>query len=549
MKIKFYLIAAALFGFNISAKAQVLFNEVYTDPGAGKQEFFELYNTNFNSTPESMDNYTIVTFFDISGNEGFYVMDLPNLSVNAKGYFVGSSAIPFSYQGITNSTASDFNWNSSAFTSNNGYLKKWVKATANLADANPNYDEAVLPANFNDFFYRRTGSGASYTLFLYKNGVLINAVIFGTGGASTVLPAIINMPSLYIDMSAASTDFTINFTNYGTVNLESVIQDAGSDNGFIRSGDGLCGGWVKSSAQVQHTPKTSNGVVTGTDGSIAVSTAITPGTLAAGSTINYNVLSAPVTSFPIDLQVYLDNGSTTSKVDGLDQFVASNTENVVSDGGFSTNFKPYAAHVLLVVKSSLGCIDKIIFIPNASLLPIKLISFQGNMNGSNITLEWNVASNEQAYKFDVEKSFDGKNFETSHLVTPTVKNDNETYTYAEASESARSYYRLRVTDKSGVVTYSKVLVFKKETDSKEKLNIIGTNVTDKLTLSFQSQMNQATEINIVDMAGKLVMKQSFRVSKGNNLVSLSLPVTMNNGMFVASVSGSNFSSSAQFIKQ
>ena len=207
MKIQFILIAALL-GFNLSGKAQVLLNEVYSDPGAGKQEFFELYNTNFNSVPESMDNYSLVTFFDISGSIGFYVMDLPNLSVSPKGYFVGSSTIPFNYQGVINSTASDFSWNSLAFTANNGYLKKWVKATANLADGNPNYDEAVLPANFNDFFYRRTGMGASYTLFLYKNGILINAVIFGTGGYASVIPSIIAMPSLNVDMSAASTDFT-----------------------------------------------------------------------------------------------------------------------------------------------------------------------------------------------------------------------------------------------------------------------------------------------------------------------------------------------------
>ena len=548
MKIQFILIAALL-GFNLSGKAQVLLNEVYSDPGAGKQEFFELYNTNFNSVPESMDNYSLVTFFDISGSIGFYVMDLPNLSVSPKGYFVGSSTIPFNYQGVINSTASDFSWNSLAFTANNGYLKKWVKATANLADGNPNYDEAVLPANFNDFFYRRTGMGASYTLFLYKNGILINAVIFGTGGYASVIPSIIAMPSLNVDMSAASTDFTINFSTYGSANIENVTQDAGSDNGFIRSGDGLCGGWLKSSSQVQHTPKASNGAVTSTDGSISVSSAVTPGTLAAGSTLNYNVLAAPVTSFPIDLQVYLDNGTTSSKVDGLDQFVASNTENVVSDGPFSTNFKPYNAHVLLVVKSGLGCIDKIIFIPNVALLPVKLISFLGNMNGNNIMLEWNVTSNEQAYKFDVEKSLDGKNFETAKLINPSTKNDNETYTYTEVNESAKIYYRLRLTDKSCVVTYSKILVFSKEADSIEKLNIIGTNVTDKLTLSFQSQMNQASEIKILDIGGKLVMKQSFKVSKGNNLVSLSLPVSMNNGMYVASVSGNNFSSSAQFIKQ
>jgi hypothetical protein len=525
---------------------------VYTDPGGNKHEFFELYNTNASSSPESMDNYTMVTFFEFpgaNGEVGFYVMDMPNLTLAPKGYFVGSAALPFDCQGITNSTASDFNWNSPSLVTNGGYLKKWVHKTANLTDGNPNYDEGTLPNNFNDFFFRRTGVGASYTIFLYKNGVLVNAVIFGTGGYAEVIPIIINLPALHIDMSGSATDFDIDFSTYGTVLIENVNQDAGSDNGYMREADGKCGAWLKSSAQVQHTPQQTNGTIDGDDGVIAVSTIIHRGSVAAGSIVTYDVLSAPATSFPISLEVYNDHGVTSSSLDGGDLFLASNTESVVSDGPFNTQFTPNNAHILIVVKSNIGCIDKVLFVPNVSLLPVKLISFQGSMNNKNTTLEWNVASNEQAYKFEVEKSIDGKTFENTSLVTPTVRNGNETYKYNETTASDKIYYRLKITDRSSMVTYSKVLVFDNETTGKEKLNILGTNVTDKLTLSFQSQLSQSTELNVLDMAGKLILKQSVKASKGNNLVSFSLPASMNNGMYVASLSGNNFNRSAQFVKQ
>src|SRR5258705_3809233 len=121
MKKIFTLFTSALL-LSHSGNAQVILNELYTDPGAGKHEFFELYNTS--ASAASMDNYMLMCFFDISGQKGWYVMDLPNLTVASKGYFVGSAALPFNYQGIVNSTASDFNWNSVAFTANNGYIKK-----------------------------------------------------------------------------------------------------------------------------------------------------------------------------------------------------------------------------------------------------------------------------------------------------------------------------------------------------------------------------------------------------------------------------------------
>ena len=548
MKTKFILLALLL-STTIETKAQVLLNEVYSDPGAGKHEFFEVYNSGTSGSPESMNNYTLVTFFDISGNTGFYVMDLPNLSVTPKGFFVGSSAFPFNYQGVNNSTASDFDWNSEAFVTNGGYVKKWVKRTLNLLDGNLFYDEEILPANFNDFFFRRTGSGASYTVFLYKNGVLINGVIFGTGGSSAVLPVIVAMPSLNVNMSGASPDFTINFSTYGSAPIESVIQDAGSDNGFIRKADGLCGSWDKSSSQVQHTPRQSNGKVDGDDGSIAVSSVIIPGTAATGSTVKYDVVSAPVTSFPVTVEVYTDLGTPSFQLDGQDQFVGSNTETVVTDGPFNTVFTPHYAHVLLVVKASAGCIDKILFVPNAILLPVKLISFNGNMNNGTTRLEWAVASNEQAYKYEIEKSADGKNFEIAGLISPTDRSGNENYTYQDESGSDKIYYRLKITDKSSVVTYSRILSFSKETETKEALNIIGNNVTDKLTLSIQSQKSQAAEINIVNMSGKLIAKQKINVLKGNNVTILSLPSAMNSGMYIANLSAENLNSSAKFIKQ
>src|SRR5215510_4843006 len=99
------LLSISLTSSVLFAQAQVVFNEVYPSPSKSNNEFFELYNTSPSSSPISLDNYTVVTYFKNSGDKGFFVMDLPNLSVAPKGYFVGASAIPYNYQAITNSSA------------------------------------------------------------------------------------------------------------------------------------------------------------------------------------------------------------------------------------------------------------------------------------------------------------------------------------------------------------------------------------------------------------------------------------------------------------
>src|SRR6476620_6211964 len=132
--------------------AQAVLNEIYANPSASNQEFFELYNASVDLNPISVDGYTLLSYFEDTHEKGFYVLDLPNVLVANKGYFVGSSAIPFNYQGNTNITRSNFNWNDPVFRSGatGGYLKKWYQSTANLADGNPYYDEEILPLTFND---------------------------------------------------------------------------------------------------------------------------------------------------------------------------------------------------------------------------------------------------------------------------------------------------------------------------------------------------------------------------------------------------------------
>ncbi|MEO6612553.1 MAG: T9SS type A sorting domain-containing protein [Chitinophagaceae bacterium] len=550
MKQIFTLLTAVCLLASEKASTQVVLNELYTDPSSGNHEFFELYNTNPSNASFSVNNITMVTFFDISGQRGFYVLDLPNMSVAARGFFVGSAAIPFNYQGHTNSTASDFNWNDAALAANQGSLKKWVQGVANPFDGNLFYDQVALPANFNDFFYRRTGSGASYSIFLYNNGQLINSFIGGTGGSATVLTVIVNMPPLFVDMSAASTDFTITFTGYGTLPVESTTQETGSDNGYIRDMDGACGTWEKSSSSKQHTPKASNGSLTSSAGSVSVSAAISRGTAATGSTVNYDVVGAPASYFPIELQVYTDVGASSGVLDATDSYVESNTENVLSDGPFYTKFYPYTAHVLIAVKTNAGCLDKILFIPNALVLSVNMISFTGSQEKELVTLNWKTEANEEATRFEVERSSNGIDFTRVAIVTASGKEGHEEYSFTSTAPIAgKGIYRLRIFNKSGKVEYSSSLIFENKEEMKGSFTILNNPVSDRLTMRFESATSQSMDIIVADMSGHVLIQQKMNSSKGINILSIPVPAAMKSGTYIVGLSDGNTRYSGKFIKQ
>jgi hypothetical protein len=58
---------------------------------------------------------------------------------------------------------------------------------------------------------------------------------------------------------ASSPDFTINFNAIADNSLEYIPNSVGTNNGYYRSSDGLCGEWLKSDQPGQHTPELTNG--------------------------------------------------------------------------------------------------------------------------------------------------------------------------------------------------------------------------------------------------------------------------------------------------
>ncbi len=183
-------------------------------------------------------------------------------------------------------------------------------------------------------------------------------------------------------------------------------------------------------------------------------------------------------------------------------------------------------------------------------LPVKLISFQGNRNNSKVSLSWAVAENEINDYFEIEKSIDGKVFQTAGVVAATNKYGAESYSYSETVNTEKVYYRLKMFDNNQVMTYSKMLGFQINVAfNNNGVKIINSPTTDKLTLSFSSINNQPIEIKVYDLAGRLQMNLRINVYQGSNLISLPLSSSFKNGMYVVEINNGSERQIAKFVKQ
>lgn len=534
----------------IKINAQAILNEVYCFPGGSRNEFFEFYNNSISSA--SMDNYTVVTYYESGSSKGFFVLDLPNMPIAPRGYFVGSSAIPFSYQGVTNSTMSNYSWNDLAFmAANNAYLRQWQLSNTVPAaiDGNAGYDLVPVPPNYNDIFQKIGGGSATYNVFVFKNGVLLSIFLGGTGGNTFIPTYIVSLPTLHVDMSGTSPDFDIDFSSYANASTEYVIQDIGSDNGYIRLVDGYCGTWTKSSSQVTHTPGVTNGgdptTITGT---VSVSSVVVRGNATNGSVVNYDVVGAPVNDFPITLNIFVDNGSVPGDLDAGDTYIESKTENTVSDGGFSTTFFPYTANILIQTITSAGCIDALRFIPNVGVLPVRFTGFQATTTSHAAELKWYVADNETGKQFEVEKSIDGKNFYSAALIFSTEKTGSEEYFFKDALPETKTFYRIKLTDKDNKTSYSNALVVGNSLKTAGNLSLNQNPVESYLVFQYKSQENAQAVVNIYNAAGAIVYTQKNNLARENNSIAVNLDGKIFAGIYVLEVRTPFNQSSVKFIK-
>jgi hypothetical protein len=526
----------------IVTRSQAVLNEVYPQPGNGYHEFFELYNEN-NST-ENLDNYTVVAYYEEGTTIGFYVLDLPTISVAAHGYYVAASGNPFNIQGQLNISANS-NWNS---LGSGGSLTKWEKNGAS-------YISVAVPANLNDLIVKIPGGGGGvFHVFVYKNGIIVNGLI---GGISTsVVPAYIKaMPNLPVDMSGSSPDFTINFNATADNSLEYLTNSVGTNNGYFRSSDGLCGDWLKSDSPGQHTPGQTNGTALNLSSSSQISIAAVISQYSMDTTkalLTYNLTSIPAGAFPVVVEIYSDLG-VAGQWDINDSLINLTTIASAAAGPQDIILPSWHTSVIIVVRSASDCYNKNIALANYwSVLPVELISFQGNINKSNrVSLQWKVASNETINQFEVERSYDGIEFKTIGIVFTNEKKGIEDYMFYETINSFdKVMYRLKMTDNRKAVSFSKILVFQtKLTTSNNNIKIIGNPLTDKLTFNYTANSSQVVDVKIYDMSGRIMMSNKITSLEGNNLISFPLASALKASMYLVEVNNGTEIQTAKFIKQ
>ena len=210
---------------------------------------------------------------------------------------------------------------------------------------------------------------------------------------------------------------------------------------------------------------------------------------------------------PTDLRVAHWNGSTWEDK-GNDGTTGSAASGAIAANGINS-FSPF----------TFGTVNNV-----DNPLPIDLLSFDAQKEDESVRIDWTTASEINNDYFIIERTDDFKNIE----VIQTVKgagNSNEIlnyFIYDNQPLNGTSYYRLTQVDFDGQQEVFEWKSVNFNSNNEASLNVYpNPSNTGTATISL-TNMNGATDLEVLDIAGRIVYRKSLDLLETNTNIPLNL---------------------------
>lgn len=153
-------------------------------------------------------------------------------------------------------------------------------------------------------------------------------------------------------------------------------------------------------------------------------------------------------------------------------------------------------------------------------LPVDLIAFSGKVAQRNHLLTWRTASTENFDQFSLEQSLNGLAFAELATIAPKPAAAFNNYQYtAIAASNTTHYYRLKMLDRDGAFSYSKVISLVTQADN--QITLFPNPVRAMLFVTVESDTKQLAQASVYDAAGRLIVAQAIPLELGSTQAPIS----------------------------
>lgn len=220
-----------------------------------------------------------------------------------------------------------------------------------------------------------------------------------------------------------------------------------------------------------------------------------------------------------------------------------------TDAGFTYDFTTAGRYYLVICsKTNKETGPYSLSASNGLILPLKLVSFTASKatEKSNL-IKWTSSEESNLLSYQVQRSNDNRLY--TNIVNGKIAATNtfsgKTYSITDFTPgTGNQYYRLKIEEKTGAFSYSKIAVVKEATMS--TLKIFPNPASAVLELTIKTKQNNFVDVSIFNEAGSLVQAGQYKL---NSMAMVSINIQkLTTGRYFIKTNADKEEATLMFIK-
>jgi hypothetical protein len=184
-----------------------------------------------------------------------------------------------------------------------------------------------------------------------------------------------------------------------------------------------------------------------------------------------------------------------------------------------------------------------------TILPITLANFTARNTGNAVVANWTAENAVNFSHFELERSNGNNNFSFISRIEP-----NATGKYSFTDEAALQsnasllYYRLKMVDRDGSISYSEIARIRLNKGEGFVLDNLVNPIKDRISFNYTSSNNGIVTLELVDMQGKRIATKSYSVTPGTTAMQIAGEQQLGSGVYILRITSGKTTQSYKLIR-